>query len=527
MYLSDKLDEEGFADEMDLPPTTLHGSKSAPQLGSEFLADEDVKTALSRQSKIACRMSRRQLKWRWKMKRVQSMDRMCLLTQLRTLEKAKILYYLPLLQKLHSNVNQQCLNALEMLNAENVEIHDLVNKKVEDAETKQTAEPPQDGSDADNSQTTKRLDSEHSSKDTSAEPESGPAPQHLSRLHSASFSSGIWDAHGPPACERGFAWLIFKPVPSPSAWSGSLRSLSQSLDANDEQAVQLKELKERTVFLEKQLRICAERVRWMEDSKKQGEFELMTLKEEINEANRRDQKSTGIIGKLIELVRPHCDLPHRSSLSFSKWDVSHILALPEPSTCLFGFVPAFSDSTIASFVRRWVRSTNAARWERITAIFSTQLDVRVDIHIAISTRPTIDTKRLRVTEKNANRYGRQPSASHAQSSLDLHTSVHPGKEWLMPFGEEDTAERGEGIRPQRLCIPSKPSGCNGESQTPQKSADDSPHLEDTTTACVFANGMCKQCDGRGARPVSISPSPAKQKRRFRKAGILVSRAEDG
>ncbi|KAK2944194.1 hypothetical protein BLNAU_20863 [Blattamonas nauphoetae] len=114
--------------------------------------------------------------------------------------------------KLHSNVNRQCLNALEMLNAENVEIQDLVNQKAEDAETKPTAEHPQDASDANDSQTPKRLDSEHSSKDTSAEPESGPAPQHLSRLHSASFSSWIWDAHDPPACERGFAWLIFKPV---------------------------------------------------------------------------------------------------------------------------------------------------------------------------------------------------------------------------------------------------------------------------------------------------------------------------
>ncbi|KAK2944319.1 hypothetical protein BLNAU_20764 [Blattamonas nauphoetae] len=99
-----------------------------------------------------------------------------------------------------------------MLNAENVEIQDLVNQKAEDAETKQTAEPPQDASDANDSQTPKRLDSEHSSKDTSAEPESGPAPQQLSRLHSASFSSWIWDAHDPPACECGFAWLIFKPV---------------------------------------------------------------------------------------------------------------------------------------------------------------------------------------------------------------------------------------------------------------------------------------------------------------------------
>ncbi|KAK2961695.1 hypothetical protein BLNAU_3132 [Blattamonas nauphoetae] len=99
-----------------------------------------------------------------------------------------------------------------MLNAENVEIQDLVNQKAEDTETNQTAEPPQDASDANDSQTPKRLDSEHSSKDTSTEPESGPAPQHLSRLHSASFSSGIWDAHDPPACERGFAWLVFKPV---------------------------------------------------------------------------------------------------------------------------------------------------------------------------------------------------------------------------------------------------------------------------------------------------------------------------
>ncbi|KAK2951444.1 hypothetical protein BLNAU_13601 [Blattamonas nauphoetae] len=113
-------------------------------------------------------------------------EQMRLLTQLRTLEKAKI--------------------------AENVEIQDLVNQKAEDAETKPTAEHPQDASDANDSQTPKRLDSEHSSKDTSAEPESGPAPQHLSRLHSASFSSWIWDAHDPPACERGFAWLIFKPV---------------------------------------------------------------------------------------------------------------------------------------------------------------------------------------------------------------------------------------------------------------------------------------------------------------------------
>ncbi|KAK2950609.1 hypothetical protein BLNAU_14415 [Blattamonas nauphoetae] len=96
--------------------------------------------------------------------------------------------------------------------AENVEIQDLVNQKAEDAETKPTAEHPQDASDANDSQTPKRLDSEHSSKDTSAEPESGPAPQHLSCLHSASFSSWIWDAHDPPACERGFAWLIFKPV---------------------------------------------------------------------------------------------------------------------------------------------------------------------------------------------------------------------------------------------------------------------------------------------------------------------------
>ncbi|KAK2958973.1 hypothetical protein BLNAU_5989 [Blattamonas nauphoetae] len=229
-------------------------------------------------------------------------EQMRLLTQLRTLEKAKIQNYLPLLQKLLSNVNQQCLNALEMLNAENAEIQDLINQKAEDAETKQTTEPPQDGSDANDSQTPKRLDSEHSSKDTSAEPESGPAPQHLSRLHSASFSSGIWDAHDPPACERGFAWLIFKPVLA-------------SLDANDEQAVQLKELKERTVFLEKQLRIYAERVRWMEESKKQGERELMTLKEEISEANRRDRESTGIIGKLIELVRTEQDLCGKGHLA--------------------------------------------------------------------------------------------------------------------------------------------------------------------------------------------------------------------
>ncbi|KAK2947093.1 hypothetical protein BLNAU_17945 [Blattamonas nauphoetae] len=181
-----------------------------------------------------------------------------------------------------------------MLNAENVEIQDLVNQKAEDTETNQTAEPPQDASDANDSQTPKRLDSEHSSKDTSAEPESGPAPQHLSRLHSASFSSGIWDAHDPPACERGFAWLVFKPV--------------LAVCIVGETNTQLKELKERTVFLEKQLRIYAERVRWMEESKKQVECELMTLKEEISEANRRDRESTGIIGKLIELVRTEQDL---------------------------------------------------------------------------------------------------------------------------------------------------------------------------------------------------------------------------
>ncbi|KAK2947769.1 hypothetical protein BLNAU_11413 [Blattamonas nauphoetae] len=224
-------------------------------------------------------------------------EQMRLLTQLRTLEKAKI--------------------------AENAEIQDLINQKAEDAETKQTAEPPQDGSDANDSQTPKRLDSEHSSKDTSAEPESGPAPQHLSRLHSASFSSGIWDAHDPPACERGFAWLIFKPVLA-------------TLDPNDEQAVQLKELKERTVFLEKQLRIYAERVRWMEESKKQGERELMTLKEEISEANRRDRESTGIIGKLIELVRTEQDLCGKGHLACCASDYMQLppnpvrVVLPKP-----------------------------------------------------------------------------------------------------------------------------------------------------------------------------------------------------
>ncbi|KAK2944320.1 hypothetical protein BLNAU_20765 [Blattamonas nauphoetae] len=46
----------------------------------------------------------------------------------------------------------------------------------------------------------------------------------------------------------------------------------------------------------------------MEESKKQGERELMTLKEEISEANRRDRESTRIIGKLIEVVRTGQDL---------------------------------------------------------------------------------------------------------------------------------------------------------------------------------------------------------------------------
>ncbi|KAK2958978.1 hypothetical protein BLNAU_5994 [Blattamonas nauphoetae] len=248
-------------------------------------------------------------------------EQMRLLTQLRTLEKAKIQNYLPLLQKLHSNVNQQCLNALEMLNAENAEIQDLVNQKVEDAETKQTAESQQDGSDVNDSQTPKRLDSEHSSKDTSAEPESGPAvfaqPSGPSSHSSSHSTSPVFTRR--PSLPGSGTPTILPPVNadlhgssssqfSPSASSGSLMSLSQSLDANDEQAVQLKELKERTVFLEKQLRIYAERVRWMEESKKQGERELMTLKEEISEANRRDRESTGIIGKLIELVRTEQDL---------------------------------------------------------------------------------------------------------------------------------------------------------------------------------------------------------------------------
>ncbi|KAK2953699.1 hypothetical protein BLNAU_11420 [Blattamonas nauphoetae] len=151
-------------------------------------------------------------------------------------------------------------------------------------------------------------------------------PQHLSRLHSASFSSGIWDAHDPPACERGFAWLIFKPVLA-------------TLDPNDEQAVQLKELKERTVFLEKQLRIYAERVRWMEESK-QGERELMTLKEEISEANRRDRESTGIIGKLIELVRTEQDLCGKGHLACCASDYMQLppnpvrVVLPKPLSSL-------------------------------------------------------------------------------------------------------------------------------------------------------------------------------------------------
>ncbi|KAK2947091.1 hypothetical protein BLNAU_17943 [Blattamonas nauphoetae] len=93
-------------------------------------------------------------------------------------------------------------------------------------------------------------------------------------------------------------------------------------------------------------------------------------------------------------------------------------------------------------------------------------------------------------ERFANCFCRLPSTSHSVTA-DLALFVHPvslscdlppkqmtaryltvaknerGKEWLKPFGEENTTERGKSIRPQRMCIPSKPSGCNGESQTPK------------------------------------------------------------
>ncbi|KAK2942548.1 hypothetical protein BLNAU_22535 [Blattamonas nauphoetae] len=71
------------------------------------------------------------------------------------------------------------------------------------------------------------------------------------------------------------------------------------------------------------------------------------------------------------------------------------------------------------------------RWERITTTFSTQFDIRADIHIAISTRQTIDTKRredlsnLRDAELNVDSFCRSPSASHAPTLLVLHISFHP------------------------------------------------------------------------------------------------------
>ncbi|KAK2943897.1 hypothetical protein BLNAU_21200 [Blattamonas nauphoetae] len=188
------------------------------------------------------------------------------------------------------------------------------------------------------------------------------------------------------------------------------------------------------------------------------------------------------------------------------------------------------------------------RWERIAAAFSTPLGIRADIHIAISTRQTIDTmwcedqgrctlRGLRRSMPNAERFAncfcRLPSTSLTPSPLTLHSFVHPvslscdlppkqmtaryltvaknerGKEWLKPFGEENTTERGKSIRPQRMCIPSKPSGCNGESQTPQKSADHSPHLEDTTTAAM--GGVPVQCR---YRPVQRNRSGDSEKQEY-------------
>ncbi|KAK2958262.1 hypothetical protein BLNAU_6749 [Blattamonas nauphoetae] len=217
-----------------------------------------------------------------------------LLIQHRTLEAEKINNYLPLLQKLSANLNQQYQNSLTLASISGKQgAGGIQNPNSEDDDDQE--DQAEDEEEISEEEDDSSAGSTHSHDQ---EPRDHPDSPRYSNRRPPSLSDPSAPTILPPVNADVFPSSPHHPTP------GQLNKVQRPFSQSNEHLTsQIVDVMSRVQFLEQEVAVYAERVRSLGEINAQTEREIQTMRRELGEATKREKNNMAIINKLIELLQ--------------------------------------------------------------------------------------------------------------------------------------------------------------------------------------------------------------------------------